>query len=776
MRDSVSSADTPTELPEVASTERAVLEEGTEDLTVTSRNPLGNRKRHVSLTVENGGARRPNQPGNGLEKRPLSEIVVRSRLGVIEHRNAEVVDDTTTASTIEGVSTELTPDVPIARRHDIHNRGRMKHLNSINQEQPPRRRVHGNGQTKRRENGKQRNSTPKYYTSYSFESKKSKVEKVTPPTVSSTSELPSEEANIQVTSYLADSESAIDMKDLAESDLDRPGVTGADVISAFFVTDADEAEGPTSETNEVGRTRHRFAPSSTFKPIVVPDEELEGVLEDLEEIRKSHPQPKILSPEAGLVHNDGNSGVIRRGRFTTTPQPPPQHKDDITPAPDQDPPVLVTPRSSLTSSDPTVVLAPIQAAISLSQNKKTSPTGTPEVNTIEKQVIDKQTVYKTYIDVQKSIPFEIKEIKQPQTPPPEVVPEQKVKVEIPVQPAYSQNFLQQVMLAYQKLSNNPNYLSSVAVSDPPQVNFRQHSPLAQNLYYIYKNRYGVQPHQIYYYLPPYTSEPPQDTRLNSGGGYIGRYIMQHSHENTGRGEQPIYHQPHIYSAAIVGHGFGQPFLDQDGFAGRLPILTLNNHNILHENGATSTSYFKIGTEGSNNVEGDIPQELLKPEDVLFRPQYEVPEQQAFVLDAEQNSLPDSSKISDVVSLPVGPSEPPPFQEAQYKHHLEKVPIAYPLVQYLPQFVPYLPAVSPKPDKKHRNLPFRPSQPVYTSQYPPQTYSVLSTVRGGPHPRSIRAKKLCIEYGGFKPPLVPSVQIDDKFFEKQDADEKVSKEE
>ena len=75
-------------------------------------------------------------------------------------------------------------------------------------------------------------------------------------------------------------------------------------------------------------------------------------------------------------------------------------------------------------------------------------------------------------------------------------------------------------------------------------------------------------------------------------------------------------------------------------------------------------------------------------------------------------------------------------------------------------------------------PFRPSHPVYASQYPPYTYKVLSTMRsrsGHGHARTARSKQLCIEYGGFKPPMVPSVQIDDDLSEpvkdKADTDEK-----
>ncbi|KAG8267110.1 hypothetical protein J6590_058465 [Homalodisca vitripennis] len=65
------------------------------------------------------------------------------------------------------------------------------------------------------------------------------------------------------------------------------------------------------------------------------------------------------------------------------------------------------------------------------------------------------------------------------------------------------------------------------------------------------------------------------------------------------------------------------------------------------------------------------------------------------------------------------------------------------------------------DNHQAKLNFRPSQPVFTSQYPPQTYHITEYLRT-PHAKSrAHGRKLCIEYGGFKPPLVPSVQVDDE---------------
>lgn len=61
----------------------------------------------------------------------------------------------------------------------------------------------------------------------------------------------------------------------------------------------------------------------------------------------------------------------------------------------------------------------------------------------------------------------------------------------------------------------------------------------------------------------------------------------------------------------------------------------------------------------------------------------------------------------------------------------------------------------------KHIAFRPSQPVFASQYPPHTYQVTGYLRG-PHTQSRgQGRKLCIEYGGFKPPLVPSTPVEDE---------------
>ncbi|KAI5704361.1 hypothetical protein M8J76_015861 [Diaphorina citri] len=82
------------------------------------------------------------------------------------------------------------------------------------------------------------------------------------------------------------------------------------------------------------------------------------------------------------------------------------------------------------------------------------------------------------------------------------------------------------------------------------------------------------------------------------------------------------------------------------------------------------------------------------------------------------------------------------------------------------------------DGRSKHAPFRPSFPMYDSVYPPMAYYETQYMAPNeqisnnnnyrrPHVRSIRRpntsgnmKKLNVEYGGFKPPMVPSTEIKD----------------
>ncbi|XP_066904652.1 uncharacterized protein [Halyomorpha halys] len=323
--------------------------------------------------------------------------------------------------------------------------------------------------------------------------------------------------NVEVTSFLADSDTAVTM-DVEEAVRDvKNRSSGADMISAFFVAPEDEVH-----------ENH---------------------------IRINKKKAEDRGDRRELYTAEGN-----------TDDPNQYDGENTTPLPQV--------QNSLTND----ILAPLRAAVSLSHDSQNQPM-------IEKQMIKEMPVYKTYIEIQKSIPIELKE----ETP----------KEEENKQPytTSGNDILQQLMLAY----HLPQYRT-------PQ-------------YYQYPSMY---------YLP-------QD--------YIGNYIMQHSHENT----------------------------------------------------------------------GVIPY-LYRPRPLYYYIKYQ----------------------------PQAPSYPPLYSPYPEEHIGDQNTLQ-------------------TEQQQVRTAPIRPSQPVFSSVYPPHTYRVAAvmTPEGrGIHARSVRSKQLCIEYGGFKPPMVPSVQIDE----------------
>lgn len=328
--------------------------------------------------------------------------------------------------------------------------------------------------------------------------------------------------NVEVTSFLADSDTAVTM-DVEEAVRDvKNRSSGADMISAFFVA-------PEDEVNE-------------------------------NRIRIERKKAEDRGDRRELYTEEGNTDDYNQyGEANTTPLPQVQN--------------------SLTND----ILAPLRAAVSLSHENQNQPM-------IEKQMIKEMPVYKTYIEIQKSIPIELKEEGPKEEAPKEEENKQQYTGE-------GNDILQQLMLAYQL----PQYRT-------PQ-------------YYQYPM----------YYLPQ---------------SYIGNYIMQHSHENTGV-------IPYIYRPRPLYY-----YIKYQPQAPSYPSL-YNNY----------------------------------------------PEEHA----GDQNTLQTEQQLA-------------------------------------------------------RAAPIRPSQPVFSSVYPPHTYRVAAvmTPAGGRgiHARSVRSKQLCIEYGGFKPPMVPSVQIDE----------------
>lgn len=233
---------------------------------------------------------------------------------------------------------------------------------------------------------------------------------------------------VQITSFVADSETAVTMNAGEESNK-----TGgdADMISAFFVA-------PEDEVNEIEK------PPFSGRPIVVSD-----LKEDL----------------------------VRNERYST--------KDGTKP---------------LTNN----ILAPIRAAVTLSHDK--------EAPTIEKQVLREMPVYKTFIEIQKAIPYELKEVEQKEARP--------VGNELTQPQQHLQHHLHQQPQIVQQTYQRPQF--TTAAIRPSLL---------------------LQRYPMYYYVPH---------------GYIGNYVMKHSYENTGyRHPRPIQYllkyQPQLYAGLVLGH-------------------------------------------------------------------------------------------------------------------------------------------------------------------------------------------------------------------------------
>lgn len=383
---------------------------------------------------------------------------------------------------------------------------------------------------------------------------------------------------VHITSYLADSDTAIPMTETEILDDARNKTRGADMISAFFIA-------PEDEVNEIDKTKY------SGRPIVV---------------------------------SDLNEDLVRNERYTGKEA-----------------------TKTLTND----LLAPIQAAVSLSHED--------EGPTIEKQVLHKEPVYKTYIEIQKSIPYEIKEVEEPREQP--LANDLGVQTQSVDVHHHNNDIIQQ-----QQISNDLIHQQQVVSNELPVTSVYNRSPIRVPIS-VYYNRYPM------YYLP---------------SSYIGNYIMRHSHENTGYNQVPAVrpilpvhymlarYQPQVYSTFLLTH-----------------------------------PYYVTPTDSSQPHQPHQPlQHQLQQQQVAQDP-YD-----------DQNGL-----------------------QAEQR----------------PQYV-------------RQHPPFRSSHPVYSSQYPPYTYKVLSTMRSR-NARTARSKQLCIEYGGFKPPMVPSVQLDEESLEpvkdKTDADEK-----
>ncbi|XP_075211624.1 uncharacterized protein LOC142318887 [Lycorma delicatula] len=760
-----------------------------------------------------------------------------------------------------------------------------------------------------------------------------------------------QKGSVQITSYLANNEAAIDVSSNGEAKR-LSGVqghdSGATTISAFLIAE-DERK---VEFNEIGRENQQNSVTTTspiqkepFGPIIVtnrPSDSSSGYYEGrLRPTTEASLFSDELNPEqlnrihSYIHYNNSQTENNDEGRLKSSIL----NAHDITPTPAPTPePVLVTPReeaSQLTSSDQ--VLAPIQAGVSLSAStsrteedsvdrdydgSKISETMEPVV---EQQTVEEQSVYKTTIDVQKSIPFEIMDNNYENKVNGQVeirkIPStsyqhgtylpihQSINVEFSKNNAESeqnlahnkQQFLQQVLLAYQKLSNSRinegSQLLHVHTTPIPITP----TPIPNNLYYIYLqrynpmfHRYGVQPQPqpqpIFYQLPyqniipspsptlipngyDYNNIPAsssysqtstkflQDPGVNMGfstyinhGGYVPKFYAPSGLRNTNNVENAIsgYHNdfglklkqniPQKYKVEVIKDETKiEPGISQESreithsdseennfqvntnennnqgylngpvntiYANNLNTLSSSTYQKYVENSEATTETIHSAEGGSNNyddrngqrVNGDLSnikgQGVTEQMDISYqREQY-----------SNENAAVDNSKLSGfeyTVRLP----NPTAVTQLQLKVHdplteTKVVPVAYqpsfPLAQpvALPhpqasnfpgtQYLPY-PQVIPLSYKQYQPLyvyskkenadhqpkrihdqqqppPFRPSQKLYHSVYPPETYYVTEYLKTNSRSRGL-GKKLCIEYGGFKPPLVPSVQIEEKFEQK-----------
>lgn len=431
----------------------------------------------------------------------------------------------------------------------------------------------------------------------------------------------------------------------------------------------------------------------------------------------------------------------------------------------------------LTSSD--TILAPIQAAVSLSNHvqqegkKKSVPN-----MVIEQQEIRVEPVMKTTIDIQKSIPFEIKEIKPDYNHLSNINLEYEKPLERPSSPPT--DFLQQVALAYHKMSNNGDY--------PNHVHFSSAQSQPQNYVYFYRNRLPQ--------IPLYFLHPNNKGSNDFNKGNVGPYIMQQSYKNLGLDHsRPVHYQnvkyqgpfpsitrplsysnnydingPLLYHPNIPSNQV--PFAYHKGQVQiRLPQGVEQNPN--QHLGGTRTAY-EEATVIANDEEG----ESSNPEEINDSTEEIKQGSDIQVQEVKQEVIPEHSTDQPLTVLPKHPSHYHHVSEPPRILNNQPYPYGYSFVY--PISTTEFRSAGPYFNYHRRGKapPFRPSHPMYTSQYPPHTYLVATTLQDrGIHARSINNKKLCIEYGGFKPPLVPSIQIDDEFEkeaqDKSSTDEQIS---
>lgn len=399
------------------------------------------------------------------------------------------------------------------------------------------------------------------------------------PELSSVKPLSSNDADIQIVSFLADTDSAIDVtgKGSQSSQGGAVGVSkGTHTISAILVAENDhKLEENEVNLKSVTNFPHEIisttsSPKSLFRPIIVPDATLQPAVSTTERpyeastiVYKDSKFYKSSSVYPEISDAEVKYKIISDVRDSS-------HNVDIsTVAPTPDP-VLVTPKSATkqyTSSES--ILAPIQAAVSLSHSESNNDCddSISEINTnIEPANIREEAVYTTSIDIQKSIPFEIISKEQVEQSNihnqnnfnisygnnynyEEQLPE-NVNYENPNEIKYSPNsFIQQVIQSYQKLSNSNDeqgiqeherYINVNPSNTVPVQNQQYYIP--NRLYYVYLQRYNP-------YINRYAEHPNvHSSTLSLGQNDGGQYTQTPASNlnvlnvNSNPQQQPIYTQ------------------------------------------------------------------------------------------------------------------------------------------------------------------------------------------------------------------------------------------
>ncbi|RZF37744.1 hypothetical protein LSTR_LSTR014217 [Laodelphax striatellus] len=323
-----------------------------------------------------------------------------------------------------------------------------------------------------------------------------------------------------------------------------------------------------------------------IRPIVVPDGPFEmqsfysGLLRTTEEMKNF-----IANLNRTLIANEGVTDHESGEQYKSTPTPI-QHSD-----------LASTEEENSLHTSSNQILAPIQAAVSLSASEISSAeasSNSEEVKAlesaelvVEQQTLEKQPVFKTTIDIQKSIPFEIphqensyegNEESQSTSNDENSTPYQqgshlpihqsineefsKIDKDASIQNVRSQ-FLQQVYSAYQSLANNPNaspYYSQID-SNSNKLALPEPEPTQppKKLYYVYLqgynsglNRYAPLPQ----YSSLYQNNVHQQGLETNYGSQLTKQIAALPPGSFSQSSAHIYRngEPNLNVATFINHG------------------------------------------------------------------------------------------------------------------------------------------------------------------------------------------------------------------------------